>query len=86
MAKESNNHIRAEMAITYTEHAKARMKQRGILKSEVEETVFHPYFTVPSRLGRFIAVKKYGDKYLKAICEKSNDKITVITVYWTRRP
>ena len=74
------------MAITYTEHAKIRMKHRGISKSEVEETLLHPYFIVPSQLGRFIAVKKYGDKYLKAICEKSNDKITVITVYWTRRP
>ena len=81
MPKTSNNLIRAEMAINYTEHAKARMKHRVILKSEVEETVLHPYFTVPSRLGRFIAVKKNGDKYLKAICEKSNDKITVITVY-----
>jgi hypothetical protein len=86
MAKKSNNQVRAEMAITYTEHAKAQMKHRRILKSEVEETVLHPYFTVPSRLGRLIAVKKCGDKYLKAICEKSNDKITVITVYWTRRP
>ena len=74
------------MAITYTEHAKERMKNRGISKSEVEEAIQQPYFTVPSRLGRFIAVKKHGDKYLKAICEKSNDKITVVTVYWTRRP
>jgi len=62
------------------------MKHRGILVSEVEETILHPYFTLPSRLDRFIAVKKYGDKYLKAICEKSNDKIIVVTVYWTRRP
>ena len=46
----------------------------------------HPYFTVPSRQGRYIAVKKYGARYLKVICEKSNDKITVVTVYWTRRP
>jgi uncharacterized protein YuzE len=36
-------------------------------------------FTVPSSIDRFIAVKKYSDKYLKAIFEKSNDKITVIT-------
>jgi len=74
------------MSIAYTGHAKSRMRHRGILKSDVEDAVLHPYFTVPSRLGRFIAVKKYGGKYLKAICEKSNDKITVVTVYWTRRP
>jgi len=58
------------MAIVFTEHAKSRMKHRGISKSEVVDTVLHPYFTVPSRLGRFIAVKKYGGKYLKAVCEK----------------
>ncbi len=74
------------MAITYTAHANERMKNRAISKTEVEETLLHPYFTVPSRLDRYIAVKKYGDKYLKVICEKGNDKITVITVYWTRRP
>ncbi len=74
------------MAIVYTEHAKVRMRHRGIVKSEVEEALLHPYFTVPSKLGRYIAVQKRGDKYLKVICEKSNDKITVVTVYWTRRP
>jgi hypothetical protein len=74
------------MAIIYTKHAKSRMRHRGISTSEIEDTVVHPYFTVPSRLGRFIAVKKSGDKYLKAVCEKSNGKITVVTVYWTRRP
>ena len=62
------------------------MKHRAISNSEAEETILQPYFTVPARLDRFIAVKKYGDKYLKAIYEKSNDKIIVITVYWTRRP
>ena len=74
------------MAVEYTEHAKSRIRHRGISKFRVEDTVLHPYFTVPSRLGRFIAVKRYGSKYLKAVCEKGNGKITVVTVYWTRRP
>ena len=74
------------MTITYSEHAKSRMRHRRITRSEVEGAISFPYFTVPSRLGRFIAVQKHGDRYLKVICGKSNDKITVITVYWTRRP
>jgi hypothetical protein len=74
------------MAIGYTEHAKERMKHREISKSQIADTVLHPYFVIPSRLGRFIAVKKYGGKYLKVIYEKDKGKITVITVYWTRRP
>jgi hypothetical protein len=62
------------------------MKSRGISKHEVEDAISHPYFALPSRLGRLIVVKKHEDKYLKVVYEKSNDKITVITVYWTRRP
>ena len=74
------------MIIAYTEHAKSRMKHRSISKSVVQGDHFASLFTVPSRLGRFIAVNKYEDKYLKVICEKVNDKITVVTVYWKRRP
>jgi len=74
------------MQITYTEHADARMDFRKISKKEVEEAISQPYFTASSRLGRTIVVKKKGDKYLKIICDRSNDKITVVTVYWTRRP
>jgi hypothetical protein len=62
------------------------MRLRGVSKSDVAAIVRNPYFSVPSHFGRLIVVKKYGDKYLKAVCEKSNDKITVVTVYWTRRP
>jgi len=46
----------------------------AISKAEVEETVSNPYFVVPSRLDRLIAVKKYGDKYLKVICERATIK------------
>jgi len=47
---------------------------------------FNLNFTTMSRLGSKIAVKKKGDKYLKVIYDKSNDKITVVTVNWTKRP
>jgi hypothetical protein len=78
--------MKTEMIITYTEHAKTRMAFREISKAEVEQAISEPYFALPSRLGREIIVKRQGAKYLKIICERSNDKITVVTVYWTRRP
>ena len=74
------------MIITYTEHAKARMALRKISRSEVEQTISEPYFSIPARSNRMVIVKKYQDKYLKVIFERSNDKIIVVTVYWTRRP
>lgn len=76
---------RAEMAIEYTEHATFRMKHRIISKSNVEETIRNPDFSFTTRIGRSAALKKYGDKFLKVVYEKSNNKITVVTVYWTRR-
>lgn len=46
------------------------MKQRKILKPEVEITVLHPYITAASRVEKYVAMKKAGGKYLEAICRK----------------
>jgi len=62
------------------------MRYRKILKSEVEDAIRNSDFSFVMRFGRLAALKKYNNKFLKVIYEKSNDKITVITVYWTRRP
>jgi len=76
---------RIKMAIEYTDHAMFWMGHRIISKSNVEKTVRNPDFSFVTRLGRVAALKKYDDKFLKVVYEKSNNKITVITVYWTRR-
>jgi hypothetical protein len=73
------------MAIDYTEHSISRMKQRRISKAHVEDTIGNPDFSFVTRLGRSVALKKYDNKFLKVIYERSNDKITVVTVYWTER-
>jgi len=62
-----------------------RMGHRTISRSNVEKTIRNPDFSFVTRLGRVAALKKYDNKFLKVIYEKSNNKITVITVYWTRR-
>jgi hypothetical protein len=61
------------------------MRQRRISKAQVEDTIVNPDFSSITRLGRKIRLKRYGDKFLKVIYEESNDKITVVTVYWTER-
>ena len=73
------------MAVNYSEHAEFRMKHREVLKTDVEDTVRNPDFSFVTRIGRFVALKKYGSKFLKVVYEKSNDKIIVVTVYWMRR-
>ncbi|MGQ9545217.1 MAG: DUF4258 domain-containing protein [Candidatus Bathycorpusculaceae bacterium] len=61
------------------------MKHRRISKVNVENAIQNPDLSFVPRIGRLAALKKYDDKFLKVIYEKSNDKITVVTVYWTRR-
>jgi len=73
------------MTIEYAEHAEFRMRHRAIFKTDVEATIQNPDFNFVTRLDRSVALKKHGGKFLKVIYEKSNDKITVITVYWMRR-
>jgi len=73
------------MLIEYTDHASWRMKHRAISENNVEETIRNPDFSFITRLGRFAVFKRYEDKFLKVVYEKHNDKITVVTVYWTRR-
>jgi len=61
------------------------MRYRRISKAKVEDTIRNPDFSFVTRFDRSVVLKRYGDKFLKVICEKSNDKIIVVTVYWTGR-
>ena len=61
------------------------MRQRKISKRMVEYALKSPDLSFITRGGRVISLKKRRDKFLKVISEKSNDKIRVVTVYWTRR-
>jgi hypothetical protein len=79
------NKYRIEMVIEYTDHAMFRMKHRAISRAYVDDTIQNSDFDFITHRGRSVALKKYGDKFLKVVYEKSNSKITVITVYWTRR-
>jgi hypothetical protein len=74
------------MVIDYTEHVTFRMRHRRVSKTEVEDTIRDSDFSFVTRSGRSATLKRHGNNFLKVIYEKSNDKITVITVYWTRRP
>jgi len=74
-----------KMAVEYTGHALSRMRQRKISKRMVYDALKRPDLSFVTRRGRVASLKRHGDKILKVISEKSNDKIWVVTVYWTRR-
>jgi len=51
----------------------------------VEDALKRPDLSFATRRGRVASLKRHEDKFLKVVSEKSNDKIWVVTVYWTRR-
>jgi hypothetical protein len=61
------------------------MRQRKISKGMVEDALKRPDLSFVTRRERVASLKRHGDKFLKVVSEKSNDKIWVVTVYWTRR-
>jgi len=61
------------------------MRYRAISKSDVEDAIRKPDVKFVTDRSRFASLKRHGNKFLKVIYERRNDKITVVTVYWTRR-
>ena len=67
--------------IKYYKHAEEQIKERKISKKEVEMTIKNHVDVVNGRGNRKIAHKVFGDKLLRVIYEKEDDKIIVISAY-----
>ena len=68
--------------------AEKKLKQRGIARSRVEETVRGPEQKVPGYGGRMVYQKRYTagggkEQLLRVICEEKEGIATVITAYLT---
>ena len=68
------------MKIIYSDHAKKRMKRRGVEDWEIEHILKHPSYTKKSFDGRKIAVGQIKDKELKIIFTEEENYIKVISV------
>lgn len=73
------------MKLRYLDHALRRMRQRGVARRQVKETVEKPENVFAGRLGKKVAFKRYGDRFLKVIYGEEDKEIVVVTAYWTRR-
>ena len=72
--------------IIFTNHALLKLKQRGISKAAVRETLKSPDYKFPSYSGRIIAYKKFDKPYLKVVYKIEEDNIIVITQLWEEKP
>ena len=68
------------MKIFYSEHAKKRMKQRGITELEVEHILNHPHYIKKSFEGRKEAVGEVKNRAIKIEFIEIESYIKIITV------
>jgi hypothetical protein len=76
------------MIINYTRHALARMAERGISRTEVEETIMNPIRQVPADHGRIESqgfIERAGKKQLLRVLSEGQLVVLVITVVATSK-
>ena len=76
------------MQINYTQHAEARMAERGISKGEVEDTLRNPVCTLPAQNGRTESqgwIDRAGKRQLLRVLTEGNVVVLVITVMATSK-
>ena len=69
------------MDIIYTWHGKLQINKRKVNLVWVEETIKSPDLTSKSE-GKYYLRKKLDGFILEVVCEKKENYIKVISVYW----
>jgi len=69
------------MQIRFTNHAKFRIRKRHILELEVLDAIKYPDKTVKKH-GKYYFQKRLAKGIIEICCEKRENNIKVITIYW----
>ena len=76
------------MTITYTQHALARMAERGIGQQEVEATLKNPFRQTPVDHGRIESqgfIERSGNRQLLRVISEGHVVVLVVTVMATSK-
>ena len=68
------------MDIVYSDHAKKRLRQRGITELEVEHVLSYASYKMKSFEGRKTAVGEINNRKIKVVFVEKENFIKVITV------
>ena len=68
------------MDIRYSDHAKKRMKQRGITELEIEHVLAHPSYVMKSFEGRKVAEGTLNNRRIKVSFIDGETFIKIITI------
>ncbi len=69
------------MKIVFTKHAKERIEIRKLLEHEVLEAIKYPDKTIKKH-DKYFYQKRLDKGTIEVCCEKIENNIKVITVYW----
>ena len=69
------------MKIIFTKHAEYRIKKRNLTKQEVIDSINYPDNTIKKH-GKYYFNKKLERGTIEICCEKTENNIKVITIYW----
>ncbi|MFH1890814.1 MAG: DUF4258 domain-containing protein [Candidatus Kuenenbacteria bacterium] len=70
------------MKIIISPHAKLRMALRNISREMVQLALANPDYGDTGYLGRNLAYKKFGNKYIKVVYIVENNTYSIITIIW----
>ena len=73
---------REEQPIIYTDHAIERMSAREITKEMVGETLANPEQTGTGYKSRLLAYKSFGNRRIKVVYTKEDERLVIISVIW----
>ena len=68
--------------IIFTAHARKRMRERKISKSQVIATVENPESAKPQDNNLKILQKRFSTKVFELVIESGKNKVIVVTLYW----
>ncbi|MEK6824195.1 MAG: DUF4258 domain-containing protein [Nanoarchaeota archaeon] len=68
------------MKIVYSDHAKKRMKQRGIEEWEIEHLLKYPSYTKKTFEGIMEAIGEIRNRKVKIVFIKEENYIKIVTV------
>lgn len=72
--------------IIFTNHSLLKLKQRGISKIAVINTLKFPDHRFSIYTGRTIVYKKFDKLYLKVVYKIEGENMIVITQHWEEKP
>ena len=71
--------------INYTKHAREKLKERNIDKTNIKETIEYPDRSLNNINGTKIVHKIYDKKLLRVIYRDEENHYLVITAYYTKK-